>query len=234
MFDSRYRPTGRMVFGVIVIALGVLFTLDSLNLAQTEHILRWWPALLVLYGLARLTGFCCLKHTGAGVLFTLAGVWMLLHEAGAIPYGLWDLWPVALIILGGSIVAGALGRQRDLDARRAQDSASELRAFAFMSGVGRKVVSTDFRGGEVTAIMGGHDLDLRGAQLQGGQAVLDLFVMWGGVDILVPEDWKVSCEALVLMGGVEDNTRPPAAAPSGHLVLRGLVLMGGVDVKNRP
>jgi hypothetical protein len=80
--------------------------------------------------------------------------------------------------------------------------------------------------------MGGHDLDLRPARIASGPAVIDLFVWWGGVDIRVPQDWKVSCEALPIMAGIEDQTRPPAGEAKGHLILKGLVVMGGVEVKN--
>ena len=80
--------------------------------------------------------------------------------------------------------------------------------------------------------MGGHDIDLRGAGIAGDAAVIDLFVIWGGVEIKVPPDWKVSCEALPIMGGVDDRSKAPAGEARGHLVLKGLIVMGGVEIKN--
>jgi hypothetical protein len=79
--------------------------------------------------------------------------------------------------------------------------------------------------------MGGHEIDLRPAKISAGPAVIDLFVWWGGVEIRVPPDWKVTNEALPLLGGVEDNTVAPQEA-RGHLILKGTVIMGGVEVKN--
>jgi hypothetical protein len=224
------RITGRLFLGLAIIALGVLFTLDNLGLAHAGAVLRWWPLLLLVYGLVRLSGFCCRRNLVVGGLFTLVGAWLLLHALGLVEQSLWDLWPVFLIALGVSMVLRAMSRQRGVGP--GEDTSSSLNAFAFWSGIERKVVTQDFRGGDVTAVMGGHDLDLRPARIASGPAVIDLFVWWGGVDIRVPQDWKVSCEALPIMAGIEDQTRPPAGEAKGHLILKGLVVMGGVEVKN--
>jgi hypothetical protein len=101
-----------------------------------------------------------------------------------------------------------------------------------MSGIERKNSSQDFRGGDATAVMGGCDIDLRGARIQGGQAIVDTFALWGGVGLKVPEDWRVSGEVIPLMGGFEDKTKPPAGEAKGHLIVRGIAIMGGVEVTN--
>jgi len=230
MPEPRFEIGARVAFGVVVIALGVLFTLDNLGLANAGQILRWWPALLVAWGLMRLTGFCCGRRVVVGALLTVAGTWMLLNEFGYLRQSVWDLWPIALIVLGASLLGGGLGRR--VWVRPGTDPSSTLNAFALWSGADRKVTSADFRGGQVIAIMGGHDIDLRSAGLADGTAVIELLVVWGGVDLRVPENWRVSCEAIPIMAGVEDLSKPPAGEARGHLILRGLVVMGGVEVKN--
>jgi hypothetical protein len=80
--------------------------------------------------------------------------------------------------------------------------------------------------------MGGADIDLRQAKMPAGRAVIDVTVMWGGVDLYVPGDWTVTVEALPLMAGIEDATRAPAGEVRGNLVVKGVVLMGGVEIKN--
>ena len=132
------------------------------------------------------------------------------------------------------MVAGTMRRARGADATLAPgaDSGSTFSQFVAWAGIERKVVSADFRGGDVTAIMGGAEIDLRPAQMPAGRAVVDVTVVWGGVDLFVPADWKVTVEALPLMAGIEDATRAPVGEARGHLVVRGVVLMGGVEIKN--
>ena len=141
---------------------------------------------------------------------------------------------MVLVVLGGSMVAGAMRRARDADAplAPAADTDSTLSTFVVWAGIERKVAALDFRGGDVTAIMGGAEIDLRPAKMPGGRAVIDVTVLWGGVELFVPGDWKVTVEALPLMAGIEDATRAPAGEVRGHLVVKGVVLMGGVEIKN--
>jgi predicted membrane protein len=226
--------TPRIVLGLVVIGLGVLFTLDNLGVIAAGEILRWWPALVLAFGLARLTGTCCRRSLTTGVFFSLLGALLLLSRFDFIHVDLWDFWPVMLIAVGGSMVAGALRRARGADVPGAPgvDSGSTFSQFVVWAGIERKVSTQDFRGGDVTAIMGGAEIDLRQAKMPGGRAVVDVPGMWGGVELFVPGDWAVTVEALPLMAGIEDASRAPAGEVRGNLVVRGVVLMGGVEIKN--
>jgi predicted membrane protein len=226
----RTRVTGRLVFGLVVICLGVIFLLDQLHLAEARQLLRFLPVFPLLLGLMLLTGVGFRRHVAGGTVLCLVSTFLLLRALGWLDVRLWMLWPVALIVVGGWLVVASLRGPASRDS--AEKSASTIEAFALWSGSSRKVVSEDFRGGEVTAIMGGHEIDLRPAKMASGTAVIDLFVWWGGVEIKVPADWKVTNEALPILGGVDDKTRAPEGEVRGHLVLKGPIIMGGVEVKN--
>lgn len=225
-----FQLSGRLVVGLIVIILGVAFLLDELNVADAREFLRFWPALTLAYGLLLLTGIMAGRHLVGGLLLSIFSGWLLLERLDVVRNGPWEFWPLALVILGASMVYTAL--RGPVPPAALEKGAASVNAFALWSGSNRKVVSDDFRGGEVTAIMGGHEIDLRPARMAGSAAVINLFVWWGGVEIRVPEDWKVTNEALALLGGVDDKSRAPEGEAKGHLILRGPVIMGGVEVKN--
>ncbi|HYM81264.1 MAG TPA: DUF5668 domain-containing protein [Candidatus Limnocylindria bacterium] len=228
--EQRLHPLGgRLIVGVLVLVVGVVFMLDNLNLLEAGAVLRWWPLLLVTYGAVTLAGIGQPSRPIKGAVIVLIGGWLLLNEFNVVTLNPWQLWPVLLVALGISIVSGAFSRSRE--GQRAEDVSAQLRGFALMGGIQRRIASKDFRGGEVTAIMGGYDIDLRSAQLAEGNAVIDGLVLMGGVDLFVPEGWKVSGEALALLGGFEDKSKTPVE-PTGHLVIKGLVVMGGVEIKN--
>ena len=109
--------------------------------------------------------------------------------------------------------------------------------FAFLGGGERIVRSPDFRGGEVTAIMGGFTIDLRGAGIVGDEAVLEIFALWGGVELKVPEEWIVSMRGMPILGAfseTQSGTSTPLApgVPRKTLVITGTAIMGGVEVKH--
>lgn len=107
--------------------------------------------------------------------------------------------------------------------------AGPISAFAFWSGV-HKRVSAAFRRASLAAVMGGIEFDLRPAVTVGGQAVIEVFVLMGGLEITVPPDWTVTNEALVIMGGIDDRSSGAPGATQ-RLVIRGFILMGGVEIK---
>jgi hypothetical protein len=103
---------------------------------------------------------------------------------------------------------------------------------AILSGRKHRNAYETFVGGEANAVMGGVELDFRDSSMQGEQATIDLFVMMGGVDLRIPQNWVVVNDLDLLMGGVDDKTRPASAAKANRLLLRGTVVMGGVNIRN--
>jgi hypothetical protein len=226
----RSRFTPQVLFGFIVIAVGVLFTLDNLNVIDAVDYLQYWPAALVALGLlklwhARLGG----RGWTGGVILTAIGVWMLVQHITYIRIDVREFWPVVFVCLGGYLVWRGVSGPR----RQAAAGDSHQSALAILSGVNRGGNSPAFTGGDLTAVMGGCEIDLRQASIAPGTtAVIDVFAFWGGIDIRVPEDWTVVTRVTPLLGGVEDQTRPPQGASSKRLEIRGTAIMGGVVIKN--
>jgi len=227
--DRRAVITPHLVFGLVIIAVGVLFTLDNLGLADARQYWRWWPSAVILVGVAKLwQARDGMSNPIAGVFFLLVGAWFQLHTLDVIDRELWNFWPLLLVFIGSMIVyQGLRGKQ----VRASGDPADTLSGVAILGGWSRKSSSTSFRGGELTAMLGGCEVDLRNAAIH-GDAVIDVFAMWGGIEIRVPEDWTVINRVTPLMGGVEDNSRPPVGTSPHRLTIRGVVVMGGIEIKN--
>lgn len=221
--------SGRLVFGLVLLAVGTLWLLDNFGMVESGRILRWWPLLLVAFGTAKMLGLGMPPRFIHGAFIAGLGLLALLDRLGFDNFDVWDLWPLALIGVGASILVRSL--RGSAAAQVPGDDNAYLRSTAFWSGTNRRSVSRAFRGGELTAIMGGVEIDLHGAEAAGGRAVVDVLVWWGGIDIRIPEGWRVVNEATVVMGAVEDKTRPRPDG-GGTVVVKGLVVMGGVEVKN--
>ncbi len=259
--SSGFRITPQLIVGLLIIFVGVVFSLDALGVAPAISYLRYWPMALVAIGVVKMLQARDGGGAFAGLLFAIVGVWLQAEELNIIHVRLWEIWPLALVLFGGYLVwQGLTGRAAPREASsvdemfpdsgtvvtpttdrpdawtgtagtRGPDANTTLSAVAVMGGVSRGSNSRAFRGGDLLAIMGGLEIDLRRAAVH-GEAVLDVFVIWGGIEIRVPEDWTVSSHIVPLMAGVEDKTRPPQGATTHHLILRGFALMGGVEIKN--
>jgi hypothetical protein len=231
MVNYRPRVTARLILGLVVITLGVLWTLDNMGVVESEPVLRWWPVILVSFGVAKLLGVGTCRNTFGGSILTLVGVLLLGESLGLEWLDFSMMWPLVLVAVGVQLLMRSM-RSSQGPATPTGDPSATLSTFALWSGVDRKALSGEFRGGDVTAMMGGAQIDLRQAKPVPEGAVLDLFVWMGGVDVKVPENWKVVNQVTVLMGGIEDKSKTPSPDSRDILFLRGLVLMGGVDIKN--
>jgi predicted membrane protein len=222
------RPTPQLVFGIVIIALGILFTLDNLGILHAGDYLRLWPALLVVFGLSQLLTPGEAPSRVVGLIFTPIGIILLLQNLNLVSLRIWELWPLILVVVGSLMIWQVLQRAGS----GAGDRTLTVSALAILGGVQRTCSSDDFRGGELTAIMGGCEIDLREAVLLEDEATVHTFAFWGGIELKVPEEWTVIVEALPILGGFEERTHAPKEGPRKVLRIKGFAIMGGVEIHN--
>lgn len=215
---------GRYMLGSFFILLGLgllLHKMDIINIGQ------WWPLLIVLLGFYQL-----IKGKGAstgGLILILVGGFIFCKIHGILPHN-WStyIWPAALIIIGLFILVDGLKSNAPIDNR---DSADYFVAF---SGVNTRLQSRNFKGGSAVALFGGIELDLRNAELDANNVRMDLVAIFGGIDIKVPQHWKVEISGLPLFGGWDNKTNyiPLPDAEEKKLTVKCMALFGGAGIKN--
>jgi hypothetical protein len=159
---------------------------------------------------------------------------LLLSKLGLWRVSFGDLWPLLLIMLGLSILFGARTGSRGMGRKGVSDD-DFLRRWVALGGLDQKITSRNLTGGEITAVMGGIELDLREAEMAGEEIELEVFALMSGIVLQVPAGWEVTSDVMAVAGAVEDKTGPPAdrgEAPARRLVLRGHAIMAGVEVKH--
>jgi len=226
--ETKVRFTPQLLMGLLVIFIGVLFTLDNLGLADAGRYLAYWPVGLIAIGAVKLWQARGQAGTFAALLLIVVGAWLVMESARIVTVTLWDMWPMLLVFFGFSMVWRGL---RGTPSVAPSDANSTLSALAVLGGVTRGNNSRSFRGGDLTAVLGGCVIDLRQAAIE-GEAVLDLFAMWGGIELRVPEDWTVISRVVPFLGGFDDKTRAPQGAGTHRLIVRGFAIMGGIEIKN--
>jgi predicted membrane protein len=99
----------------------------------------------------------------------------------------------------------------------------------------RMVLSQNFRGGKITSVFGGIELDLTKAKLAPGMNQIEIACVFGGATIIVPESWNVIIEVQPVLGGFTDSRRfapGRTADTTSQLVIKGAVVFGGGEVKS--
>jgi hypothetical protein len=160
-------------------------------------------------------------------LLVVGGLLLLL---GILSWG--RAWPLAFVFLGTLLLAQAMfGARTALEPAPAESP--YLAELAFIGGSKKRPRVAGFKGGYVTVVLGGMELDLRRVQMGGDRAVIDVVAIWGGIELKVPEGWTVDGRVTPLLGGFEDKTRVVVeSVQAPRLVVRGYAIMGGVVVDN--
>jgi hypothetical protein len=225
----RRRSGGQALAGMLLLSVGALLFAQNLEFVNLRQYWRYWPALPLALGLLKLLLGATRGDKAFGVVLTAFGGGQLARVLGYWSPGPADLVAISLIAMGVFfVVRGVLGKP-EVDVK--VESADSISGFAVLAGFERTSNSQNFRGGDLTAVMGGCEIDLRQASMR-APASIDVFVMWGGIEIRVPEDWTVDLRGVPVLAGFVDKTRPPAMATDKRLVIRGMALMGGIEIKN--
>jgi predicted membrane protein len=232
MENNSNRASSQVVLGLLVVGMGVLFLLDNLDILNVRHAIGFWPLVFLVAGCAALFGNGPRSGNYLGGVLVAIGILMIVGRMGFFTISWGTLWPLVMIALGGLVLYRSLGPGRvareGVVAGASPDNVVDI--VAVLGGFERRVSAQDFRGGEITAVLGGCELDLREASIV-KDAVLNVCAILGGINIKVPHDWTVVLNGTPVMGGFAEKTaRPPDAGK--RLVITGYAIMGGVEVRN--
>ncbi len=214
---------GRLFFGVLIVAVGTLLLLDNADVLDAGEVIgNWWPAVVILAGI--LTFAANPRHWPVALIITGVGVAFLLSNLDIVDLSN-IIIPAAIILVGLLVIFGrGLGSRTEVGDR--------INSFNVFSGSELASHSKQFKGGSVSAVFGGAEIDLRDS-LPAPDAELDIFAAFGGVEIRVPDGWQVQVRGLPLFGGIENATVKdslPSDAPV--LSINATVLFGGLEIKH--
>jgi predicted membrane protein len=108
-----------------------------------------------------------------------------------------------------------------------------LSSTSVFGGVKKNIISKNFQGGEIVTFLGGAEINLSQADIQ-GRVILDVTQVLGGTKIIVPPHWDVISEVAAVFGGVEDKRflQPGVIDHNKVLVIRGTSFLGGIDIRS--
>ena len=240
MKDKKSFDRKNIAAILLIVAGGVLLleTFDIVDFSL-KHIIFNWKTLLIAIGLIIL--FSSENKIPAYVLIGL-GVVFWIPSIGHYDIRLHQVfWPLVLIGVGVVIISrrnvhskfgsGQQGKMQAADGSVENDYIDDVSIFG--GGI-KRYSSQNLKGGNITAIFGGSEIDLTASQMSAEGTVVDVFTMFGGTKLIVPGTWQVRSEATSLFGGFSDkrHIKPAEIMDDKVLLIKGVVLFGGVEIKS--
>ena len=84
------------------------------------------------------------------------------------------------------------------------------------------------------AIMGGDEIDLREAEIEGGELTLNVFTLMGGANIYIPDSIELEVGGFSVMGGNTEVGVERLRPGAPHVTIRAYNLMGGATIFRVP
>jgi len=241
---ERYKGKNNFSFGVILLIIGSILLLDRMDFIEFSWVFSW-PFILIGVGV-----FSIVRHgpkNTFGIIMLLIGGFFLIRRENLIPNEYYDyLLPGGIIIIGLYLIisrrskAGANETGEDeffeepngiSDAKVIESD--YIKAEAVFASVQRRLITKDFKGGKITTAFGGADIDLSKAEIK-ESAVLDVEVIFGGLNLIIPPHWEIQADMSNVFSGIEDKRAFPSGdgADRKILYIKGSVSFGGLDFKS--
>jgi predicted membrane protein len=107
-----------------------------------------------------------------------------------------------------------------------------LDATTVFGGIHKNILSKNFKGGDITIFMGGAEINLSQADIQ-GTVTLDITQIMGGTKIIVPPHWEIRSQLTSVFGSIEDKRQNISATdPDKVLIIDGSSVFGGIEIRN--
>lgn len=233
-YEKKSQPMKKFVFGLLVIVAGVLLLLSNMDILPyaVKDAIFSWQMLLIAIGVLNLLSS---ESRTVGWILVGVGAFFLLPDVFYFEFNFIKLfWPALLIFIGLMIIfTGNKYRywHKERDLKIEDGFIDETNIFGASE---RRLHNQVFKGGKITNIFGGSEIDLTQVELQEGRNVLEITCIFGGVELVVPSDWKITTKVSNILGGFGDKRHMITATNDSNkeLIITGTMIFGGGELKS--
>lgn len=221
----------RVIWGVILIAVAVLFALKALEIVKIDGLFRGWWTLFIIVPCG--IGLFTEREKTGNLIGLIIGLLLLLKSREILP-GFVDIWKlilcaVVLVVGLNMLLTGLFGKTEKEIVRLTKERVErERKGCAVFSGCDMRLGGEVFEGADLLAVFGGVECDLRDAIIE-KDCVIRASVVFGGIDILTPSNVNVKVDSVCIFGGF--SNKKPLIPDAPTIYVSGVTAFGGVDIK---
>ncbi|MBQ3489812.1 MAG: hypothetical protein IJA86_04410 [Clostridia bacterium] len=222
---------GRFLWGIVIIAIGIIFALRAFNINIPVFFDGWWTLFIIV---PCAIGLFTEREKLGNAIGVGIGVLLLLACRDILSFGMiWKLAvPVILILIGLKMIFGNLFNKKETAVyEKIKTDGQELKSgTAIFTGSKINFDGEPFHGAELNSIFGGLDFDLRGASVT-EDCVIHACAIFGGIDIIIPENLNVKINSNSIFGGVSEKRKFPFREDLPTVYINATCIFGGMDIK---
>ena len=222
------KKVENILWGVIFIIIGLILGLNAVGITNIDIFFEgWWTLFIIVPSVVSIAKN---YKDASAYIWLIIGIALLLAAQGII-----DMSIIGKLILPAVLVAIGVGIIfKDTVSSKVNSKIDELNKsnkeefYATFSGQKLNFAGDDFNGVSLNAIFGGIDLDLKNANIVEDK-IINATSVFGGINILVPENINIQVKSTSIFGGVNNKTNNKEEQPT--IYVKAFCLFGGVDIK---
>jgi predicted membrane protein len=252
---GKRRSENRILAGLMLLIIGGLLLLNTLHLIVFPPWFFTWPMIIIAIGL-----FGGLRHNFKGgfwIILLLFGIFSLANDINPSLNIDRFIAPFIIIAIGLLFILrpkrnhwrkwnfedrGSWRSSHAIDENTSAGNVEEhnvtdrsdfIDITAVFGGVKKNILSKNFKGGDIVSFMGGSEINLSQADIN-GRVVIDTNNIFGGTKLIVPSSWDVQSDVTAIFGGVDDKRQVIGVNmdPNKVLILDGTCIFGGIEIRS--
>ena len=227
------KKTSNLIWGLLFILIGLSIGLNTLDIVSFNILFDGWWTLIII--IPCLIGLINNEDKTGDIIGLLIGVALLLNAQGIISFDIiWKLAaPLILVIIGLSIILkGNKDSKTDVAIKKINSNDNEKTSVcSTFSSQNIKLNKEKINNLELNAIFGGIEYDLRNGVIK-EDIVINVTAIFGGIDIIVPDDVNVKIKSTSIFGGASNKKQLMDDKEKKHTIyINASCVFGGVDIK---
>ncbi len=218
------RSYKHIFWGLVLIAVGVVFALNALEITNIKIFFKgWWTLLIIIPSLVNL--FVEGRDDAIGnIIGILIGVFLLLGVRNIIDFDiiLKLIFPIILVLVGLSLLFKNTIKKVNIP--KSNNTREYFATFSSQNIDG----GATFTGADVNAVFGNLELDCRDSRIK-KDSVINSSSIFGKVTVIVPENYQVIVKSVSIFGSVNNKCNKNDGSKE-ILYIECLCLFGGIDI----
>lgn len=219
-----------ILIGVLLIAVGVIFALNSIGITDIDVFFDGWWTLFII--IPCLFGLVSESDKTGPIIGLVIGLALLLSSQNIVDFStlLKLVFPVILVIIGVKIIFGAFFKKKEKVGDFPKNTTTSKEYAATFAGQDIRFDGEIFEGATLTAAFGGINCDLRKAIIE-KDVFINASAAFGGIDIFLPDNVNVKIKSSAIFGGVSDKKKRAHIEGANTVYINADAAFGGVDIK---
>ena len=203
------------IIGILLVIVGTILGLHAFHITHINLFFEGWWTLFII--IPSLCGIFTERDKTASLIGLFIGVYLLLSCQGIISFHfLWKLFlPLVLIILGIQILFKNSFSKNNSSTEATNTFSNKKYNFDYQT----------YAGGNYDVSFGGMTLDFE------SETMINVSVLFAGVDLYLPEDVDLQIESSSFFGGVDRHQRTNKESNTKIVILKAHCVFGGINIR---